>query len=107
MTKTMEAIYENGLLELAEPIPLQGRARVRVAIEFPDPRPDPPQPVSQATSSPSASAEASHQSALQYRAAKMSPENRALYKKVEALRERIGPLDFDVVETLRELRDHA
>lgn len=36
MTKTMDAIYENGLLELAEPIPLQGRARVRVVIELPD-----------------------------------------------------------------------
>lgn len=106
MTKTMEAIYENGLLELAEPIPLQGRARVRVAIEFPDPRPDPPQPVGQAKSSPSASA-AAHQSAFRRRAAKMSPENLALYEKVEALREKIGPLDFNVVEALRELREHA
>lgn len=107
MTKTMEAIYENGLLELAEPIPLQGRARVRVAIELPDPRPDPPQPFGQATSPPSANAEATRQSALRRRTAKMSPENHALYKTVEALREKIGPLDFDVVEALRELRDHA
>jgi hypothetical protein len=107
VTKTMEAIYENGLLELAEPIPLQGRARVRVVIELPDPRPNLPQPFGQATSSPSAGSKASPQSALQRRTAKMSPENLALYKKVEALREKIGPLDFDVVENLRELRDDA
>jgi predicted DNA-binding antitoxin AbrB/MazE fold protein len=107
VTKTMEAIYENGLLELAEPIPLQGRARVRVSIELPDPRPDASQSVSQATSSLSVSAEATQQSNLRRQATKMSPENHALYKKVEALREKIGPLDFDVVEALRELRDHA
>ena len=98
MTKTMDAIYENGLLELAEPIPLPGRTRVRVAIELPD---------AQVTSSPDAGAESRRQSALRRRLAKMSPENHALYKKVEALREKIGPLDFDVVEALRELRNDA
>jgi len=103
VTKTMEAIYENGLLELSEPIPLQGRARVRVAIELPDASPD----LAQVTSPPSAGAESKRQGVLRRRLSKMSPENHALYEKVAALREKIGPLDLDVVEVLRELRNDA
>ncbi len=44
MTKTMEAIYDNGLLELTEPIPLEARARVRVVIELPESGSDLPDP---------------------------------------------------------------
>ena len=36
--------------------------------------------------------------------ARMSPEDRATYDRIRALREEIGPIDFDVVEALRELR---
>jgi hypothetical protein len=36
---------------------------------------------------------------------KMSPEKRALFEKISALRERIGPVKFDVVEALREIRE--
>jgi len=103
VTKTMDAIYENGRLELAEPIPLLGRARVRVAIELPDASPA----LAQVTAPPDTGGESRGQSVLRRRLAKMSPENHALYKKVEALREKIGPLDFDAVGALRELRNDA
>lgn len=33
MTKTVEAIYENGVLKLPEPLPLPERTRVLVTIE--------------------------------------------------------------------------
>ena len=36
---------------------------------------------------------------------RMSPEARATYKRIRELREEIGPLDFDIVKALRELRD--
>jgi predicted DNA-binding antitoxin AbrB/MazE fold protein len=35
MTITVEAIYENGVLKLAEAVPLQEHTRVRVTIEPP------------------------------------------------------------------------
>ena len=39
MTKTMDAIYEDGLLRLAESVSLHERTWVRVHIELPDPLP--------------------------------------------------------------------
>ena len=36
---------------------------------------------------------------------RMSPEARATYDRIRTLRGEIGPLDFDIVEALRELRD--
>lgn len=36
---------------------------------------------------------------------KMSPEERALFDGIEALRGEIGPVKFDIVESLRELRE--
>jgi hypothetical protein len=35
----------------------------------------------------------------------MSRENRALYESIGRLREEIGPIDFDVVGALREMRN--
>lgn len=37
---------------------------------------------------------------------KMSPERRAIYERIRKLRDEIGPIDFDVVEALRELREN-
>lgn len=36
MTKTVEAIYENGVLRLPGPLPLPEKAHVMVTIESPD-----------------------------------------------------------------------
>jgi hypothetical protein len=36
---------------------------------------------------------------------RMSPERRANYERIRKLRNDIGPIDFDVVKALRELRD--
>lgn len=36
---------------------------------------------------------------------RMSPDARATYDRIRKLREEIGPLDFDIVKALRELRD--
>ena len=36
---------------------------------------------------------------------RMSPEARATYDRIRALREEIGPLDINIVEALRELRE--
>lgn len=36
---------------------------------------------------------------------RMSPEKRALDESIAKLRDEIGPIDFDVVEALRELRN--
>ena len=38
---------------------------------------------------------------------KMSPERRAIYERIRKLRDEIGPIDFDVVEALQELREYA
>jgi hypothetical protein len=37
--------------------------------------------------------------------ARLTPERRALYDRIVALREEIGPVDFDIVEAIRELRE--
>jgi predicted DNA-binding antitoxin AbrB/MazE fold protein len=36
MTRTLQAIYEGGVLKLEEPIGLDERTRVRITIELPD-----------------------------------------------------------------------
>jgi hypothetical protein len=38
---------------------------------------------------------------------RLTPERRATYERIRKLREDIGPLDFDVVEELRELRENG
>ncbi len=38
---------------------------------------------------------------------RMSPEARALDESIEKLRKEIGPIDFDIVEELRKLRNHG
>lgn len=35
---------------------------------------------------------------------RMTPEARATYDRIRALQAEIGPLDFDIVKALRELR---
>ena len=37
MTRTVDAIYEDGLLRLEEPVDLRERTQVRVRIELPEP----------------------------------------------------------------------
>jgi hypothetical protein len=37
---------------------------------------------------------------------RMPPEARAKYDRIRKLREQIGPIDFDLVKALRELRDN-
>jgi predicted DNA-binding antitoxin AbrB/MazE fold protein len=36
MSTTLEAVYENGLLRLANPLPLPNHARVTVTVQTPD-----------------------------------------------------------------------
>ena len=36
---------------------------------------------------------------------RMTPEKRAIYEQIIALRKRIGPVDFNIVEALREMRE--
>jgi hypothetical protein len=38
---------------------------------------------------------------------RMSPERLATYERIMKLREKIGPIDFDVVEAVHELRQHG
>ncbi len=38
---------------------------------------------------------------------RLSPEKRALFEEIVALRKKIGPLKFEVVKTLRELREYG
>lgn len=35
---------------------------------------------------------------------RLSPERRAIYERIKKLRDEIGPVEFDIVEALRELR---
>lgn len=37
----------------------------------------------------------------------LSPERRALFEEIKRLRDRIGPIDFDVVRAIRELRENG
>lgn len=41
------------------------------------------------------------------RLARMTPERRAIYERIKRLRDAIGPIDFDVLDALRELREDA
>lgn len=38
---------------------------------------------------------------------RLTPERRATYERIRKLREEIGPLNFDVVEELRDLRENG
>jgi hypothetical protein len=38
---------------------------------------------------------------------RLTPERRATYERIKKLREEIGPLDFDVVKELRDLRENG
>ena len=38
---------------------------------------------------------------------RLSPERRATYERIRRLREEIGPLGFDIIEELRELRENG
>ena len=44
---------------------------------------------------------------LDERLRRMSPDRRTLYEEIRQLREEIGPIDFDVVRALRELRENG
>jgi hypothetical protein len=50
-------------------------------------------------------AESKHETKRDELVRRMSPEKRALFEKISALRKRIGPVKFDVVEALREIRE--
>jgi len=41
------------------------------------------------------------------RLAKLSPERRATFERITELREAIGPVDFDISQALREIREES
>ena len=89
ITKTVEATYEDGVLTLDEPVDLAWRSRVRVQIEIPLP----------GDGLPESGAEA--------REPALSPESRELLQRVRTLRDKIPRVGFDIVEALREIREHG
>ncbi|HEX4961521.1 MAG TPA: antitoxin family protein [Thermoanaerobaculia bacterium] len=90
MTKSVNAIYEDGVLRLEEPVELEKRSRVRVRIEIPDT----PQ-------------EGSSRGEVERRRLHLAPGKRALFDRIRALREKAPPVEFDIVETLRKFREHG
>lgn len=38
---------------------------------------------------------------------RMTPEKRALYERIVKLREKIGPVNMNLVEAIRELRENG
>jgi predicted DNA-binding antitoxin AbrB/MazE fold protein len=89
ITKTVEATYEDGVLTLDEPVDLAGKSRVRVQIEIPLPDDDLPE------------------SGAEPRRLALSSERRELLQRVRTLRDKIPRMDFDIVEALREIREHG
>ena len=89
ITKTVEATYEDGVLTLDEPVDLAGRRRVRVQIEIPLPDDNLPE------------------SGSETREPALSPERRELLQRIRTLRDKIPRVDFDIVEALREIREHG
>ena len=89
VTKTVDATYEDGVLKLDEPVDLARRSRVRVQIEI---------PLSDDRVSEPFAADERHA---------LSPERRELLRRVRALRDKIPRVDFDIVEALREIREHG
>jgi hypothetical protein len=47
------------------------------------------------------------QSSREERLARLSPEARATYERIRKLREAIGPVDFEIVAALREIRENG
>lgn len=90
-TTTMDAIYEDGVLRLEEPMDLENRTRVRVRIEIPEPIAEGVLPMRESDRRRSA----------------MTPANRDLFDRVRSLREKMGPIDMDIVEELRDIREHG
>lgn len=88
---TMDAIYEDGVLRLEEPVELENRTRVRVRIEIPEPVAEQALPMRESDR----------------RRSVMTPENMALFDQVRSLREKMGPIDLDIVEELRDIREHG
>ena len=100
MTRTVEAIYEGGVLKPVTPIDLEGKTRVLLHIEAAD------------TNTRPLAEEAFHFSRtdsrdLVARLESLSPENRTLYERIQHLRSSMSPVDFDIVEALNELREHG
>ena len=105
MTKTLDAIYEDGILKLEEPVHLKGRTRVRVSIEIPDDEQPDRHPT--AESSSDLGENVSAEGDLEDRIPRMSAESRALYQEFCALQKKMPQVDFDIVETLREFRENG
>ncbi len=108
MTKTVEAIYEDGVLKLQEPVDLHRKTRVRVIIEIPEV----PEPLKEASSWASkeildAPESSSHEDVPDRRDLRLSPERRALFRKLKHLQHKIGSIDLDVVESLRDFRENG
>lgn len=90
MTKPLNAIYEDGVLRLEEPVAIEKRTRVRVRIEIPDPP-----------------REISPRDEVERRRLRLSPEKRALFDRIRTLRDKTPPVEFNIVETLREFREQG
>jgi predicted DNA-binding antitoxin AbrB/MazE fold protein len=89
ITKSLGAIYEDGVLRLDEPVELERRARVRVRIEIPD-----------------APEERTSQTVVDLRGRRLAPDKVALFTRIQALRERTPPVDFSLTDALREIREN-
>ncbi len=87
-TKTVDAVYEDGILRLAETIDIAARSHVRVRIEIPS----------------SGEATGSH---LEERRRALPPDKRELLDRVRGLRDRTPRVGFNIVEALREMREHG
>jgi predicted DNA-binding antitoxin AbrB/MazE fold protein len=90
MPKPVNAIYEDGVLRLEEPVELEKKTRARVRIEIPD-----------------APQESSSKDEIERRRLDLAPGKRALFDRVRALREKTPPVGFNIVEALREFRENG
>lgn len=90
MPKPVNAIYEDGVLRLEEPVELKKKTRVRVQIEVPDT----PQ-------------ESSSRDDVERRRLHLAPGKRALFDRIRALREKTPVVGFNIVDALREFRENG
>jgi predicted DNA-binding antitoxin AbrB/MazE fold protein len=107
MTTTIDAVYQDGMLKLDESMDLGAGTRVRVRIEIPEMAgPEPPGREPVAGRGDLAEAR-SRLRDRDRRILEMSPEARSLFEEIRTLRDKIPPVDFDIVESIREFRDHG
>jgi predicted DNA-binding antitoxin AbrB/MazE fold protein len=88
ITKTINAIYEDGTLKLEEPVDLTARSRVRVRIEIP-------------------SSDSGTDPGLESRRGALPAEKRELLERVRTLRDSTPKVGFDIVDALRDMRENG